>query len=377
MDALQELLKRKWILRKENPDLYNKVRDSVKEIRKFVQEKFGYMIILTPYLIKLEKIPGYVEEWMGIQEFQSIQEYQMFCYILLFLESKEREEQFVLSSLTEYIQMQFEEGIIDWTHFNTRRQFVRVLKYCLSIHIIELNDGSEEGFIKDKNTEALYENTGYSRYVIRNFAHDIMDVHTMEDIEKSEWFSMEEDRGIVRRQRVYRRLLLSPGLYRKDKKDEDFVYIRHYYHQIEKDFQNIVPCNLHLHSSSGYIILDEGCDIGTVFPSRNTLSDLVLVCMQEITKKIKKGTLKINDEEIIIVEKERLLKWTQKWLKDNLAFLPKKYQDMGVVLVSENVLEIMKNFGFIDEEENNIKINPICGKIGGGFDVEVKKNVDK
>lgn len=197
MDALQELLKRKWILRKEDPELYNRVRDSVKEIRKFVQEKFGYMIILTPYLIKLEKIPGYVEEWMGIQEFQSVQEYQMFCFVLLFLESKEREEQFVLSSLTEYIQMQFQEGVIDWTHFNTRRQLVRVLKYCLSIHIIELDDGSEEGFIKNKDTEALYENTGYSRYVIRNFAHDIMDIHSLEDIKKSEWFSMEEDRGVV------------------------------------------------------------------------------------------------------------------------------------------------------------------------------------
>ena len=46
MDALQELLKRKWILRKEDPDLYNRVRDSVKEIRKFVQEKFGYMLSL-------------------------------------------------------------------------------------------------------------------------------------------------------------------------------------------------------------------------------------------------------------------------------------------------------------------------------------------
>lgn len=184
MDALQELLKRKWILRKEDPDLYNRVRDSVKEIRKFVQEKFGYMIILTPYLIKLEKIPGYVEEWMGIQEFQSVQEYQMFCFVLLFLESKEREEQFVLSSLTEYIQMQFQEGVIDWTHFNTRRQLVRVLRYCLSIHIIELDDGSEEGFIKNKDTEALYENTGYSRYVIRNFAHDIMDIHSLEDIKK-------------------------------------------------------------------------------------------------------------------------------------------------------------------------------------------------
>lgn len=346
MDALQELLKRKWILRKEDPDLYNMVRDSVKEIRKFVQEKFGYMIIVTPYLIKLEKIPGYVEEWMGIQEFQSVQEYQMFCFVLLFLESKEREEQFVLSSLTEYIQMQFQDGVIDWTHFNTRRQLVRVLKYCLSIHIIELDDGSEEGFIKNKDTEALYENTGYSRYVIRNFAHDIMDIHSLEDIKKSEWFSMEEDRGVVRRQRVYRRFLLS-------------------------------PCNLHLHASSGYIVLDEDCNVGTIFPSRNTISDLVLVCMQQITKKIKNRTLNVNDEEITFIEKELLLKWIRKWIKENLVFLPKKYQDMGESLVSENVLATMKSYGFVDEEENRIKINPICGKIGGGFDVEVKKNVNK
>ena len=63
MDALQELLKRKWILRKEDPDLYNMVRDSVKEIRKFVQEKFGYMIIVTPYLIKLEKSSSFANGW--------------------------------------------------------------------------------------------------------------------------------------------------------------------------------------------------------------------------------------------------------------------------------------------------------------------------
>ena len=82
MDALQELLKRKWILRKEDPELYNRVRDSVKEIRKFVQEKFGYMIILTPYLIKLEKIPGYVEEWMGIISIRSRISNVLFCIIV-------------------------------------------------------------------------------------------------------------------------------------------------------------------------------------------------------------------------------------------------------------------------------------------------------
>ena len=70
--------------------------------------------------------------------------------------------------------------------------------------------------------------------------------------------------------------------------------------------------------------------------------------MQQITKKIKNGTLKVNDEEITYIEKEQLLKWMRKWLKDNLAFLPKKYQDMGESLVSENVLGTMKSYGFLD-----------------------------
>lgn len=82
---------------------------------------------------------------------------------------------------------------------------------------------------------------------------------------------MEEDRGVVRRQRVYRRFLLSPGIYRKDKNDEDFVYIRHYYRQIEKDFQSIMPCNLHLHASSGYIVLDEDCNVGTIFKPKHNI----------------------------------------------------------------------------------------------------------
>lgn len=99
--------------------------------------------------------------------------------------------------------------------------------------------------------------------------------------------------------------------------------------------------------------------------------------MQQITKKIKNRTLNVNDEEITFIEKELLLKWIRKWIKENLVFLPKKYQDMGESLVSENVLATMKSYGFVDEEENRIKINPICGKIGGGFDVEVKKNVNK
>lgn len=372
MSAFEELLNRKWILRSENPELYLKVKDSIKEVRKIFQEKFGYMLILTPYLIKLEKIPGFVEEWMGIQEFQSIEEYQMYCYILMFLEDKEREEQFVLSSLTEFIQMQFGNQEIDWTKHLTRRRLVRVLQYCMSIHIIECTDGNEDQFAKDENTEVLYENTGYSRYILRSFSRDIMEYDSQESIEKGEWYAMEEDRGIVRRQRVYRRLLLSCGVYRKDENDEDFVYIRHYRNQIEKDFQSYCSCELQVYKSSAYINLFEDCSLKHIFPSNNALSDLILVFMYQITKKIKNKQCSISLQEVAQIDDQQCKRWMKRWFKECLPFLPKKYQELDLDVLCDEVKASMLRNGFIAQEENQIQIFPICGKIGGFYDLEVK-----
>lgn len=372
MNVFEELLNRKWILRSEDPDLYLKVKDSMKEVRKIFQEKFGYMLVLTPYLIKLEKIPGYVEEWMGIQAFQSVEEYQMYCYILMFLEDKEREEQFVLSSLTEFIQMQFGNQAIDWTKHLTRRRLVRVLQYCMSIHILELTDGDEDQFAKDENTEVLYENTGYSRYILRSFSRDIMEYDSQESIEKGEWYSMEEDRGIVRRQRVYRKLLLSCGVYRKDENDEDFVYIRHYRNQIEKDFQNYCSCELQVYKSSAYINLYEDSNLKPIFPSNHALSDLILVFMNQITKKIKNKQCSLSLQEVAQVDQEQLKRWMKRWFKECLPFLPKKYQELGLDVLCEQVQEMMLRYGFIAQDEQWVYIYPICGKLGGSYDLEVK-----
>ena len=55
---------------------------------------------------------------------------------------------------------------------------------------------------------------------------DIMGYHSPEDFEKEEWIDVNEDRGIVRRQRVYRRLLMSMGMYKDSDSEEDFAYVR-------------------------------------------------------------------------------------------------------------------------------------------------------
>ena len=72
--------------------------------------------------------------------------------------------------------------------------------------IMEINDGNEDSFMKSDAGEVLYENTGASRYFMRNLTRDISEYEKPEDFLKEEWIGMNEDRGIIRRQRVYRRL---------------------------------------------------------------------------------------------------------------------------------------------------------------------------
>lgn len=367
MNAIEELLNQKWIIKKDNRDLYYRIKDASKEIRKQFLEKIGYSLIITPQLIKLEKIPGKPEIWMGITEFNCIEEYQIYCTILMYLEDKEKEEQFVLSEMTEYIQMHFEWGIIDWNQFSCRRMLVRVIKYCLSICLFELTDGDEDLFIRNAQSEVLYENTGYSRYVLRNFSRDILSYEKPEDFLQSEWMDMDQERGIVRRQRVYRRLLLSPGVYRMSIQDEDFQYIRNYRNQIARDFSSYFPCELQVYQSSAYIRLEDDSNLHSFFPSYNTMSDLVLYICDEIRNLVKRGFVETNNVEQVFVKKEWLSQTIEKRIKNVLNTLPKKYREDGYVNVSQKVIENLKAYGFLEEKETDFVIYPICGKIGGNY----------
>ena len=116
-----------------------------------------------------------------------------------------------------------------------------------------------------------------------------MDFHEPEDFLQSEWFDMEEDRGIVRRQRIYRRLMLSCGVYHTagEDKDDDFGYIRNYRRNIENDFQSLFPCQLHVHSSSAFLVLEEDCSMGKVFPKTHAYYDLLLIVHDDLRKRVK------------------------------------------------------------------------------------------
>ncbi|MFI3284440.1 MAG: TIGR02678 family protein [Erysipelotrichaceae bacterium] len=365
MKTIEELLNRRWVLKSKDADLYYRIKDDSKQIKQ-IMSKLGYTLIVKQNLIKLEKIPAKKEAWMGIKDFQSNKEYQMFCYLLMYLEDKEEQEQFILSNLSEYIATQFEQGEIDWTNYGDRRLFVRVLKYAIDQSLLIQNDGVQDKFIQDENVEVLYENTGNSRYFMRNFTTDILKFNQYDDFFKGEWIDMDEDRGIVRQQRCYRKLILSLGVFAYDKNDEeDMAYIRNYRGRIERDLNQIFPCTLHVHPSCAFIVLDESSILTRSFPRNNAMDDLVLLHNQYVRKQIIKKRWDLQKKEEISLEKEEYVAFLRKIIKEVVDKLPKSYQQD--LYLTKKLYDYLKEHGWIIEEETKVLLLPTIAKISGNY----------
>lgn len=367
MNTVEILLNRRWILKSKERELYYKVKDELPNVKRFLTEKLGYQVIVNPYLIKLEKLPAYPENWMGILEFQDTIEYVFLCLILMFLEDKEVEEQFVLSELTEYVQSQYQEKQIDWTLYHYRRHLVKVIKFCIANGMLETNDGSEDGFVRDSMSEVLYENTGVSRYFMRIFTQNIMNYQSADDFQKEEWIDIERDRGIVRRQRVYRQLIMSMAVYKKEENEEDFSYIRHYRNLIQGDLEKVLDCELQLHRTSAFLILGESCSVGRCFPEENTISDIVLLICQVIREKVEEGLVQVPPDERIKISLEMFLQLLEECKKRFESGMIKTYREM----TTEEFVKVMKRYmvqmEFIEEKQRDVWLKPVLGKLIGCY----------
>jgi len=369
MNVLETLLSKRWIVKAKEKDLYYKVKDEIPSIQKFCVEKLGYQIIVNPYVIKLEKIPTVAQTWMGIKEFTERIHYEFLCLILAFLEDKEIEEQFVLSQLTEFIKLNHTEEPIDWTSYYYRRHLIKVLKFCIQNNLFIVDDGTEDSFKESFEGEVLYENTGVSRYFMRSFSTDIKEIETIEDYEKIERGQGNEDRGVIRRQKVYRNLLLSPGVYKKDEADEDFAYIKNYRNLISDDFNKYIDCELQVHKTSAYLIMSEDSSIGKEFPEANTVSDAILLVNFIIKKEIEDGKLIVREDEKIFTSISNMKYMIELCKKEYGSGFQKMYREMDSSEFASLILERMEQYEFIcvNKQEEEVEIRPIVGKLIGRY----------
>lgn len=373
MNAIELLLSRRWILKSRERELYYQMKDQVGQFKKFLTEKMGYQVVVNPYLVKVEKIPAVAERWMGIQEFTGTIEYAFFCLVLMFLENKEAEEQFVLSELTEYVQGQYQWEKIDWTVYSYRRHLIKVMKYCVDMGILDVDDGTEENFAKDDTSEVLYENTGASRYFMRNFTQNIMDYENYTDFQKTEWIGVDEDRGIVRRQRVYRNLLMSMGISRTEENEEDFAYVKNYRNMLQGDFEELFPCELQVYRNSAYLVLAEECRLGRWIPEENTLSDIVLLLGQLIRNKVEANLYEPDDNEIIRLSTEAFRQLLEECKKCFGNGFIKTYREMTTEEFYREISAYLMNLELVSKSRDQFLIKPVLGKVIGKYPVDFQE----
>ncbi len=369
MKELEILMNRRWVLKAQDRELYYRIRDSIGEIRKFATEKLGCQIIENALLVKLEKIPALPERFMGIQAFTSQEEYAFLCILLMFLEDKDAGEQFILSQLTEYIAGNMPGEGTDWTLYTSRRRLVKVLRYAAGQGILKVTDGSDDVFMDQETGEVLYENTGASRYFMRNFTRDIMEYTAPEDFQESDWFAMDEDRGIARRHRVYKRLLFSVGMYRGEGPEEDFEYLKYYGRRLGEELEQAFQSRLHIHRGSAFLMQGEDCRIGDTFPENTGISDILLLCCGEIRKQVENGIWKAGRDDVIsvsVLEFERLLRRVKETFGSGFT---KGFREMPEGEFIRQTEEEMERWTLIrvDGQEQTVAVYPSAGKLTGRY----------
>lgn len=377
MAALEELLRKRWILKSKEKDAYYRIREELPELRKFAMEKLGCQIIENSLLVKLEKIPAKPENFMGIGAFSSTEEYAFLCMVLMFLEDKEAEEQFVLSQLTEYIAAGMVADKVDWTLYTCRRRLIKVLRYCIDNGMIYITDGSDDVFAGDNRGEVLYENTGASKYFMRNFTRDIMTFTQPEDFVGSDWVDINEDRGMARRHRVYKRLLFSVGMYKEPGKDEDFEYLKYYGGRVADDLEQAFDCQLQLHKTSAYLIAGPDCRIGSGFPENNTLSDILMLCNQLFLAAVTRGELTVDADECIRLSRIQLEQIIRSCKEQYGSGFPKLYREKTGTEFVDEIRKEMERVTFLAEDRKNAEwiLLPIIGKIIGRYPADYEGKV--
>lgn len=368
MNEARVLFENFWICRDTDKETYYKVKRDIPHFQKFIREQLGWKLVHTENLLKLEKKPAHAQSFMGIGEFSDIRDYCILCVALMYLEDMEEQEQFLLSELIDYVETQLKEYMeIDWTSFSQRKSLVRVLQFMERLHMLRVYEGNSEAFGAEAGQEVLYENTGYSKYFASSFAMDISAYTSWEDFEKSDFEELNEDRGRIRINRVYRQLAVCPAYYWDSNEDPDAIYLKNQRQWVSKYLRENLGGNLDLYKNAAFLTLDSDDCYGTVHPRDAMLPEAVLLLCAKIQDALAQGKLAKKENECINIScsqfTEMVLDCRNQW---NTAW-SKEYREMDEDRLVDFILEYMQDWMMLRRDGEQITLFPAVGRLTGYY----------
>lgn len=311
---------------------------------------------------------------MGLPDFTDKIEYVFLCLILIFLENKSRKDQFILSGLIDYIQnlqvdIDMNDVTIDFNLYSQRKSIVKVLKFIRELGFIKLYDGDENKFSENVESDVLYEVTGVSKYFVRNFTSNISDCNLYTDIYEKERLGLDQDKGIERRQRIYRRLFTENVVYNESPDDLDYLYIKNYKNIIEQDVDKMLDASLEVHKNGAYILLLDNMNFKNTFPNSKAISDIVLFTNTEIIKMYELGKLQKQVNDTIFISEIEFRKVIEKVKEKYGKGFSKEYREKEIDKILQEVIEFMLQFDMIrkNSDTKEFILMPIIFKIKGKY----------
>ncbi len=369
IQGLDYLLHHFWVLRKEEPAMYQLIRERQKVLQRYVNDKLGLQLHVRQHFIKLEKVPIYPESWMGIQDFQTPMDYMIFCYALAFIEGKSIEEQFLLSELCEEIRaISDEPDELDWTLYQHRKSLIRVMKVLVDLHLIETIDGDVQRFDHHEEQEVLYEVTIYSRYFMRVHPEEFTAFENAQQLLAMEHTYTNEDE---RRKRVYRQLFTTPAMFRRDSQDQDFAYIRNYRNRISDDIEKHSDLKLHVFKNVAFLSVTEPKKYYDLFPNTKSVTDIILQLSNYLHAHIEQyrpqenGNIVLTEGQLNGILEELRETFGEGWAK--------LYRDKSIAGVRQDVVEEMVNWRMASLEEGFIELHALLGVLAGAYPSDYKK----
>lgn len=361
--AAWELLERFWIPRSDMV-WYQAVREREHVLRPFFNEKLGFRLLIHYEFVKLEKfVSRQIQPWMGLPGLTEVRDYVFFSLLMAFLETKGSDDQFLLSDICEELKVTYPgPGAVDWTNYDNRKSLVRVLQLAREWELLLVVDGDDHGFAISEQTDVLYEPTPLVKYFLRAYPRDLMQFQTIEDLLK---IAETENETLARRHRVYRQLLLTPGIREVDMEDGDWTYLRNQRNVIARDFEETVGFELEIYGQDAMLV-HHGRSLGTtLYPDTRAISDVIFFFSGAIRAAVEAGSFPLhNDGRLFLtqVDYERLL--TQCHAEHGHGW-GKALREMQTRNLANQLLEEMEAWGlaYRDENEKLIVIMPRLGRI--------------
>ena len=369
--AMDILFHHYWILRAEQPEWYQMIREREKVLRRYLDDKFGLRMIVHQHFIKLEKIPVEPEEWMGIHEFQEPMDYAIFCCALAFLEGKAVDEQFLLSELCQDIQTDYPGDFpLDWTLYSHRKSLIRAVKMLMEFRLIRIIDGDISRFDQNEEQEVLYEATVYSRYFMRTYPDDFSTYQHWGELLKEDWKLNQEDE---RRKKVYRKLFFSPGLHRNDQQDPDFLYIRNYRNRLAEDIEKHSDYKLHVYKNTAFLSIAEPKQYQQTFPNTKASTDLILQLSKYIHQQPER--FKANENGEILLSEGEFEQMIDDLRREKGTGWAKYFRDMSTSSIRVELIRAMKDWMMVevDSESSLIRLKSLLGVMTGEYPTDFLK----